>query len=85
MLATQPSSQFELTSFRINSLSTQLILYVLQQNVFLVMRHLSMENNNNNNNNNNKMILRDTSLHVVRVMSHEIHFPKVHLGIYSFL
>ena len=41
--------------------------------------------NNNNNNNNNKMILRDTSLHVVRVMSHEIHFPKVHLGIYSFL
>ena len=79
MLATQPSSQFELTSFRINSLSTQLILYVLQQNVFLVMRHLSMDNNNN------KMILRDTSLHVVRVMSHEIHFPKVHLGIYSFL
>ena len=81
MLATQPSSQFELTSFRINSLSTQLILYVLQQNVFLVMRYLSMENNNNNN----KMILRDTSLHVVREMSHEIHFPKVHLGIYSFL
>ena len=79
MLATQPSSQFELTSFHINSLSTQLILYVLQQNVFLVMRHLSMDNNNN------KMILRDTSLHVVRVMSHEIHFPKVHLGIYSFL
>ena len=79
MLATQPSSQFELTSFRINSLSTQLILYVLQQNVFLVMRHLSMDNNNN------KMILRDTTLHVVRVMSHEIHFPKVHLGIYSFL
>ena len=83
MLATQPSSQFELTSFRINSLSTQLILYVLQQNVFLVMRYLSMENNNNNN--NNKMIFRDTSLHVVREMSHEIHFPKVHLGIYSFL